>query len=288
MTEIGSVLCKDAWSKIIEFCSTHSWLKLSYTCRGINEFKFNRLLMFNKRRCLKHTLSKKEIVHWFQVGRGTLFNVYLTENPSVTDEHFQFLEGIHTLDMSGCENITDRAFCHIKGIHTLDMSGCAQVTDSAFPYLTGIHTLYMADCWRITDNSAPHLTGIHTLCLIGCENITDKAFSHLAGVHTLYMSGCQQITDEAFPHLTGIHTLYMSWCKNITDEAFRYLTGIHRLEMNGCDQESITERGLLNLKGIHTLGWSESGRDKTFIEKVVGYCESNSITLLGMKNYNHT
>jgi len=60
------------------------------------------------------------------------------------------------------------------------------------------------------------------------------------------------------------------------------LTGIRKLIMDGCDQESITEKALLNLHDIQTLSWANSGRDTAFIKKVVDYCESRSITLHGM------
>ena len=108
--EINSVLCRDAWSKIIEFCDTREWLQLSYTCKGINQFKFNRLFMSNKRRTLLRELSPKRIGYWFRLNRGTLFNVGVNWHPDVTDEHFQFLKGIHTLYMYGCSRITDNAF----------------------------------------------------------------------------------------------------------------------------------------------------------------------------------
>jgi len=105
--EIGSVLCRDLWLKIIDFCDTTEWLQLSYTCKGINQFKFNRLLMCNKKRTLKRNLNEQEIEYWFRLAKGTLFNVQLNKHSYVMDEHFQFLEGVHTLDMSYCNNITD-------------------------------------------------------------------------------------------------------------------------------------------------------------------------------------
>ena len=86
--EITSWLCSDVWSNIVEFCDTKEWLQLSYTCKGINRFKFNRLLMSNKVRKLQGTLNKKEIKHWFRLGRGTLFNVHLNKNNCVEDDHF--------------------------------------------------------------------------------------------------------------------------------------------------------------------------------------------------------
>ena len=54
---------------------------------------------------------------------------------------------LHTINMSGCskvmvgcdlEIITDAAFVHLQGIHTLNMMGCNQITDAAFGHLGGI------------------------------------------------------------------------------------------------------------------------------------------------------
>ena len=54
----------------------------------------------------------------------------IDENKNINDTHFQYLEGIHTLDMSCCKQnnslvanktITDKAFSYFKNIHTLDI-----------------------------------------------------------------------------------------------------------------------------------------------------------------------
>ena len=218
--EICSVLCRDTWSKIIEFCDTHEWVQLSYTCKGINQFKFNRLLMFNKERTLKQ-MRKQEFEHWLRLGKGTFFNVYFKKNPALVDEHFQFLEGIHTLSISEREEITDNAFSHLTGIHTLDMSYCDPITDNAFRHLAGIHTLDISGCRRITDEAFKYLTGIHTLDMSYCTLITDNAFPHLVGIQELTMNGCDQksITEKAFVYLKGIHTL--SWSSPRQDKALR-------------------------------------------------------------------
>ena len=52
--------------------------------------------------------------------------------------------------MSFCHQITDVAFSHLAGIHTLNMTWCDQssITDVAFSHLAGIHTLNMSDCRR--------------------------------------------------------------------------------------------------------------------------------------------
>ena len=45
--------------------------------------------------------------------------------------------------MSGCEQITDEAFEHLKGIHTLNMSGCEQITDEEFEHLKEEKKIYI-------------------------------------------------------------------------------------------------------------------------------------------------
>jgi len=260
LVDICSTLCKDTWSKIVEFCDTPEWLKLSYTCKRINQFKFNRSLMFNKKRTLISSLDKTEIQRSFQLGRGTLFNVDLTENGYVVDGHFQYLEGIHTLNMNNCTQITDQIFPYLAGIHTLDMGNCTRVTDRAFYYLTDIHTLNMS----------------------GCTQITDQVFPYLAGIRALNMSGCTQITDNAFSHLTGIHTLNMSGCTQITGTAFSHLAGIHSLTLDKCNQSSITRAALFHLGGIRKIRWYDNGRSKTFIMRVMVYCQFHSIDYYGL------
>jgi hypothetical protein len=92
-------------------------------------------------------------------------------------------------------NITDAAFANLAGIHTLDMSFCNQgtITDAAFAHLAGIHTLKMGVCNQpaITDAAFANLRGIHTLSMNYCSQptITDAAFSYLAGIHSLHMRG---------------------------------------------------------------------------------------------------
>ena len=112
-------------------------------------------------------------------------------------------------------DFTDADFAHLAGVHTLDMSRCNQatITDGAFAHLAGVHTLNMSGCrqWTITDGAFAHLAGVHTLDMSWCRQatITDGAFAHLAGVHTLDMSDCTQatITDGAFAHLAGVVSL---------------------------------------------------------------------------------
>ena len=157
----------------------------------------------------------------FPVARA----VNVSYRDDIVDADFVHIRGdarvrLHTVNMWSCKRVTDAAFVHLRGIHTLDMTGCNQatITDSAFIHLRGIHTLYMIGCNQVT--------------------ITDSAFIHLRGIHTLNMRGCNQatITDSAFIHLRGIHTLYMGYCNQatITPAALTHLRGIHTLETDYC------------------------------------------------------
>jgi hypothetical protein len=58
------------------------------------------------------------------IGRGR------GRHNAIVDADFVHFEGIHTLDMSRCDQvgITDAAFVHLKGIHTLKMSWCRQTS----------------------------------------------------------------------------------------------------------------------------------------------------------------
>lgn len=302
--DICSSLCKDTWSNIIEFCDTREWKQLSYTCKGINQFKFNRLFMRNKRRTLIRTLGEIEIEHGFQLARGTLFNVHLKGNTKVLDGHFQFLEslctshrssiknlkGIHTLSMSFCKDITDNAFTNLVGIHSLYMRNCFRITDKAFPYLTGVHTLDMDGCSQITDQALQFLTGIHTLSMSNCSRITDHSFRHLVGIHELDIGSCKQVTDQAFHYLTGIHTLDIRYCSQITDSAFSHLGGIHTLNMTGCHQ--ITDKAFVHISGIHTLNMTgcKNISDKAFARLTdlhaldLDGCDQQSISVKVLSN----
>ena len=174
---------------------------------------------------------------------------------TITNAAFAHLRGIHMLYMGGCNQatITDAAFAHLRGIHSLDMCGCNQatITDAAFMNLRGIHTLYMGECNQatITDVAFAHLRGIHTLGMHDCNQatITDAAFAHLRGVRELYMSGCTQstISDAAFAHLRGIHTLDIEDCYQITDAAMEQLRGISALDIRGCPKIHAVSRKML-------------------------------------------
>ena len=155
---------------------------------------------------------------------------------AVHDADFVHFEGLRELYMAGCKDVTDAAIVHLHGIHTLDMSWCDQraITDAAFTHLAGIQRLSI-------------MTSLQA-------NITDAAFVHLRGIQLLNMSNCQQLTDAAFVHLRGIHTLYMWNCRAVTDAAFAHLRGIHTLIIGQGGQVTVTGAAFAHLKGIQALG----------------------------------
>ena len=55
-------------------------------------------------------------------------------------------------EYGGPSTLTDADFVHFRGIHTLNMSWCNQatITDGAFAHLAGIHTLNMSCCHQAT------------------------------------------------------------------------------------------------------------------------------------------
>ena len=69
----------------------------------------------------------------------------ISSRKDITDVDFSHLAGVHTLNMSNCNqsSITDAAFSHLAGIHTLDMSWCYQpsITDTTMSYLEDVPVL---------------------------------------------------------------------------------------------------------------------------------------------------
>ena len=115
----------------------------------------------------------------------------------------------------GQEWLCDADFVHFRGLHTLDMSYCDQYQNIGFQFLLFLHvpgfeTLGPSDnTASITDAAFVHLAGIRKLDISYCNQagITDTAFTHLAGIRELTMEGCDQesITADAFaPFATSL------------------------------------------------------------------------------------
>lgn len=166
--------------------------------------------------------------------------VNLNGRTDIPDEDFVHLRGIKKLGISNCTKLSDAAFQYLEGIHTLYMNGCNQttITDAAFVHLKGIHTLHMRGCNQntITDAAFANLKGIHTLNLNWCHQrtITDAAFEHLTGIHKLEMMGTapDTVTGAAFQHLRGIHELNACFLgPHFKDSDFEPLRGIAILSL---------------------------------------------------------
>jgi hypothetical protein len=227
----------DCWKTIVEYInSTKTWIRLSYTCRGINQLKYSQYLMKTKCRTTSRLCHGRYLNNMLKVSRGTLFNLSLKQTKSIDDDTLKSLkENIYYLTINDCPGvkITDVGFSYLEGIKKLSMVGCnLKITAKAFSYLKGIHTLNITDNWlRITDSYLKNLEGIHTLHMAGRFDhnkmrFTDIGFSYLKGIQVLDITNGHElgITDHAFTYLKGIHTLKMAKCFQITDKGISKLT----------------------------------------------------------------
>ncbi len=63
---------------------------------------------------------------------------------NITDDQLKYLEGAHTIYLTGCENITDAGMKHLKGVHILDITETG-ITDAGLKHLKGVNTIYLMD-----------------------------------------------------------------------------------------------------------------------------------------------
>ena len=94
---------------------------------------------------------------------------------------------LYTVNMMQCHRDEDAAFVHLRGIHTLNMSYCNQatITDIACVHLRGILTLNMSHCNQPT--------------------ITPAAIAHLVGIVSLDSQACRADVIDAATKLLGIN-----------------------------------------------------------------------------------
>ena len=133
------------------------------------------------------------------------------------------LEGVHTVSLSNY----DQGLKYLTGVHTINLSGCNQITDQGLQYLKGVHNINLKDCNQITDQGLQYLKGVHTINLKGCNQITDQGLQYLKGVHTINLKGCNQITNQGLKYLTGVHTINLDSCEQITVKCLQYIEGVH-------------------------------------------------------------
>jgi hypothetical protein len=79
-----------------------------------------------------------------------------------------------------------------------------------------------------------------------------------------------QVMDADFAHFVGLRRLNMMWCSSITDAGLVHLKGIHTLDMYACWQSTITDLAFSHLQGIHTLDMSHCDQ-RTITDQAFSY-----------------
>jgi hypothetical protein len=70
---------------------------------------------------------------------------------SAKDEDLQWLGGVTTLNLWGCDLITDEGLRHLGSVTTLNLSDCSLITDEGLRHLGSVTTLDLTYCFKITD-----------------------------------------------------------------------------------------------------------------------------------------
>ena len=99
------------------------------------------------------------------------------------------MKGVHTINLSYCNNITDQGLQYLKGVHTINLSYCNKITDQGLQYLADKSALISGK-----------LKGVHTINLSHC-NITDQGLQYLKGVHKIDLYMCHKITNQCLQYL---------------------------------------------------------------------------------------
>jgi hypothetical protein len=186
------------------------------------------------------------------------------EYAHIRDEHYRFLKGINTLNISNITAITDAAFTeNFSSLQILDMNGCSGITGTGFRFLTDIKVISMTgDMGTFAEDNFRHISAtINSLTISNGIFFTDNAFEHFKHLSVLDMSSCtnSHITDVAFSHLSNLIILNMMNCNQptITDSAFSHLANLRILIMINCNQRTITGGtfgNLVNIEKITTRG----------------------------------
>jgi hypothetical protein len=246
-------LCPDITRLISEFLNANDLIKFSNVCRMVRH---------DLHGFFDITLSEKNSYKFCQDNNGNFAcrareltkrgKLRLSShNYTILDNINGLLNGVTSMDLSGCSEIDDVSA--LSGVRVLDLSGCFKITDVSA--LGGVHTLDLSDCGAITDVSA--LGGIHTLDLSDCYGVTNV--SNLGYIHNLNLHRCTGVTDVG--ELDNVYNLNLYKCSGVTSVSGVYL----------CQRFSANTFGMLSdvytstlcccnsvtniLGGVHTFFW---------------------------------
>lgn len=167
----------------------------------------------------------------FQHLRGVRM-VIMTRAFGLESGHLEQLSGVHTLILRNT-SLLCIAFPKLEGLHTLDLGGCENIRERELVHLEGLHTLILRDCKDLSDRVFKHLPeGLHTLSVRRCEYLSDAVFEHLPeGLRALDVRGCH-ITDGAFLHFQHLHTLTLDCYDHFTQAAAEWLSMLKVLRVS--------------------------------------------------------
>jgi hypothetical protein len=180
---------------------------------------------------------------------GGVHSIDLSDCDQLRDEHITNLGTVSVLNLSGCASITNVS--HLGGVKELNLSECRGIT-SGFECLGGVHSLSLSYCTQLRDEHITNLGTVSVLNLRACESITNV--SHLGGVRELDLSACTGVTS-GFECLGGVHSLNLGLCTQLRDEHITNLGTVSVLDLSGC--QSITN--VSHLGGVKELNLSECG-----------------------------
>ena len=175
---------------------------------------------------------------------------------SLTNAGLAHLAGVHTLDVSDCDQLGDGALEHVAGVRCLSMRWCTGITGAAFRWLHGVRRLDISHCRQTTidDASFEHLAGVEKLAMATCSQrtITDAAFAHLRDARELDVTRCVQLTGAFLQHVDGLASLRMGGCRRVTDAAFRWSVA-SLVELDILDCWDLTDAAFARLRGLKKL-----------------------------------
>jgi len=122
---------------------------------------------------------------------------YFPRKTPVLDSDLTYFVGLKELNVSD-QSITDNALAPFsdRGIHTLNVSNCQNLTDAVFQFLQHTQDLNVSSCWQITGSGFPHIKGIPKLDIRYCLGLDKDNLVHLVDVKCLMMTEEESPSDN--------------------------------------------------------------------------------------------